>query len=110
MKQIIEPVHSKLPTKILVKKKEMIEFGERYGLTDERTIKSSQQLDHLLNNYQMHFVLSDDAAVSPPILYFKIGFRVATHMYYGVHFVQYNNVAILIETPTMRTLKPIEVI
>lgn len=53
MKQIIEPVHSKLPTKILVKKKEVIEFGERYGLTDERTIKSSQQLDHLLNNYQM---------------------------------------------------------
>lgn len=52
MKQLIELVHSELPTEILLKKKEMIELGEIYGLTDTRTIKCSQQLDHLLNNYQ----------------------------------------------------------
>ncbi|MCP3026558.1 aspartyl-phosphate phosphatase Spo0E family protein [Halobacillus sp. A5] len=34
---------------IQVKKKEMIELGSRYGLTDRRTVKCSQQLDHLLN-------------------------------------------------------------
>ncbi|RYG71978.1 aspartyl-phosphate phosphatase Spo0E family protein [Lentibacillus lipolyticus] len=31
------------------KRKEMIELGKKYGLTDQRTIKCSQQLDMLLN-------------------------------------------------------------
>ncbi|MFD2761593.1 aspartyl-phosphate phosphatase Spo0E family protein [Lentibacillus juripiscarius] len=31
------------------KRKEMIELGEMYGLTDKRTINCSQQLDTLLN-------------------------------------------------------------
>ncbi|MFA1819581.1 Spo0E family sporulation regulatory protein-aspartic acid phosphatase [Virgibacillus oceani] len=40
-----------VPDKITIKKKEMIELGEKYGLQDERTIKCSQQLDQLLNKY-----------------------------------------------------------
>nr|WP_256558291.1 aspartyl-phosphate phosphatase Spo0E family protein [Halobacillus sp. A1] len=34
---------------ILIKKREMIELGTRYGLTDVRTVRCSQQLDDLLN-------------------------------------------------------------
>lgn len=38
-----------LSASISAKKQEMIELGLKYGLTDERTIKCSQQLDVLLN-------------------------------------------------------------
>ncbi|WP_101843533.1 aspartyl-phosphate phosphatase Spo0E family protein [Halobacillus sp. Marseille-P3879] len=49
-KQIHAPkYHYKLAEDIQVKKKEMIELGNRYGLTDRRTVRCSQQLDHLLN-------------------------------------------------------------
>ncbi|WP_174616051.1 aspartyl-phosphate phosphatase Spo0E family protein [Virgibacillus ihumii] len=40
-----------LSTAVSAKKQEMIELGLKYGLTDERTIKCSQQLDVLLNIY-----------------------------------------------------------
>ncbi|ALX48865.1 aspartyl-phosphate phosphatase Spo0E family protein [Lentibacillus amyloliquefaciens] len=36
---------------IAVKKKEMIDLGMTYGLTDTRTIQCSQHLDGLLNLY-----------------------------------------------------------
>lgn len=38
-----------LSAAISAKKQEMIELGLKYGLSDERTIKCSQQLDALLN-------------------------------------------------------------
>ncbi|WP_139343292.1 aspartyl-phosphate phosphatase Spo0E family protein [Virgibacillus siamensis] len=38
-----------LSAAVSAKKQEMIELGLKYGLTDERTIKCSQQLDTLLN-------------------------------------------------------------
>ncbi|GAB3802664.1 aspartyl-phosphate phosphatase Spo0E family protein [Virgibacillus kimchii] len=50
---VVREVPSKfhVPDNIALKKKEMIELGEKYGLQDERTIKCSQQLDQLMNKY-----------------------------------------------------------
>ncbi|WP_164215635.1 aspartyl-phosphate phosphatase Spo0E family protein [Virgibacillus sp. YIM 98842] len=43
-----------VPDNIVIKKKEMIELGKKYGLKDERTIKCSQQLDQLMNKYYIN--------------------------------------------------------
>jgi len=52
---VVREVPSELhvPEHIALKKKEMIELGEKYGLQDERTVKCSQQLDQLLNKFFM---------------------------------------------------------
>ncbi|CDQ42007.1 MULTISPECIES: aspartyl-phosphate phosphatase Spo0E family protein [Virgibacillus] len=47
--KIVEPKVTRLSKAISKKKKEMIELGLKYGLTDKRTVKCSQQLDTLLN-------------------------------------------------------------
>ncbi|WP_229683243.1 aspartyl-phosphate phosphatase Spo0E family protein [Virgibacillus oceani] len=52
MKQVIRPMRYDLSTAILVKKREMIELGMKYGLADKRTIECSQQLDDLLNRHE----------------------------------------------------------
>ncbi|MFC7060361.1 Spo0E family sporulation regulatory protein-aspartic acid phosphatase [Halobacillus seohaensis] len=52
MSKIIEPSQYNLSTAIIVKKQEMIKLGNKYGLTDIRTVKCSQQLDKLLNRYE----------------------------------------------------------
>ncbi|MFD1361827.1 aspartyl-phosphate phosphatase Spo0E family protein [Lentibacillus salinarum] len=44
-----EPTRQNLKKAISFKRKEMINLGMKYGLTDKRTIKCSQQLDNLLN-------------------------------------------------------------
>ncbi|MFC7062372.1 aspartyl-phosphate phosphatase Spo0E family protein [Halobacillus seohaensis] len=49
MNNVIEPTQSNLSTSILNKRNEMITLGMRFGFTDKRTIKCSQQLDELLN-------------------------------------------------------------
>lgn len=46
-----EPTLQVLGVAIAVKKKEMIDLGMTYGLTDVRTIQCSQHLDYLLNLY-----------------------------------------------------------
>lgn len=46
-----EPFRQLLKFQITLKKKEMIELGMKYGLTDKRTIQCSQKLDYLLNLY-----------------------------------------------------------
>lgn len=51
MSQLIEPTRHDLLMAILYKKEEMIEMGMDYGLSDNRTLKCSQQLDDLLNQY-----------------------------------------------------------
>jgi stage 0 sporulation regulatory protein len=33
------------------KRRNMFEFADQYGLTDDKTVKCSQELDHLLNMY-----------------------------------------------------------
>ncbi|GGK02093.1 hypothetical protein GCM10007063_25440 [Lentibacillus kapialis] len=50
----ISPKNPGLEMAILAKKSEMIETGLTYGLTDQKTINCSQQLDKLLNMYQVH--------------------------------------------------------
>ncbi|WP_099157430.1 aspartyl-phosphate phosphatase Spo0E family protein [Virgibacillus ndiopensis] len=52
MKQVIKPMHYDLSTAIIVKKREMIELGMKFGLADKRTIECSQQLDDLLNRFE----------------------------------------------------------
>ncbi|GAA0417396.1 MAG: aspartyl-phosphate phosphatase Spo0E family protein [Bacillota bacterium] len=47
--EIIESKSTNLSKRIDSKKREMIELGLKYGLTDSRTIRCSQQLDSLLN-------------------------------------------------------------
>ncbi|HLR60943.1 MAG TPA: aspartyl-phosphate phosphatase Spo0E family protein [Lentibacillus sp.] len=47
-----KPQQSGLEMAILAKQKEMIEAGLTYGLTDQKTIRCSQQLDKLLNMYK----------------------------------------------------------
>ncbi len=47
--KVIEPKSSHLSATINRKKKEMVTLGLKYGLTDWRTVKCSQQLDTLLN-------------------------------------------------------------
>ncbi|AUJ25357.1 aspartyl-phosphate phosphatase Spo0E family protein [Virgibacillus dokdonensis] len=47
--KVIDPNPSRLAASIHDKKKEMITLGLKYGLTDRRTVKCSQQLDKLLN-------------------------------------------------------------
>ncbi|SFB28253.1 Spo0E like sporulation regulatory protein [Lentibacillus halodurans] len=44
-----EPTQQVLRTAISNKKREMIDLGMKYGLTDKRTVQCSQQLDYLLN-------------------------------------------------------------
>ncbi|QKY68383.1 aspartyl-phosphate phosphatase Spo0E family protein [Lentibacillus sp. CBA3610] len=46
-----KPFRKILKFQILCKKREMIDLGMKYGLTDQRTIQCSQQLDYLLNLY-----------------------------------------------------------
>ncbi|MBP1949658.1 aspartyl-phosphate phosphatase Spo0E family protein [Virgibacillus litoralis] len=48
---LVEPTRNSLPKEILLKKKEMIELGMKYGLANKRTIECSQQLDDLLNEH-----------------------------------------------------------
>ena len=48
------PSNFHVPDQIKIKKKEMIELGEKYGLKDERTVKCSQQLDQLMNKYYIN--------------------------------------------------------
>ncbi|WP_245544974.1 aspartyl-phosphate phosphatase Spo0E family protein [Lentibacillus jeotgali] len=50
--EAFEAKQSGLEMAILIKKREMIETGLTYGLTDQKTIKCSQQLDKLLNMYK----------------------------------------------------------
>lgn len=38
-------------SQIQIKRFEMIETAEMYGLTDEHTIRTSQELDQLMNEY-----------------------------------------------------------
>ncbi|WP_245807731.1 aspartyl-phosphate phosphatase Spo0E family protein [Halobacillus massiliensis] len=49
MNKIMKPTPYKQTKAIQNKRKEMIELGLKYGLTDNRTVKCSQQLDELLN-------------------------------------------------------------
>ncbi|WP_173916721.1 aspartyl-phosphate phosphatase Spo0E family protein [Halobacillus sp. Marseille-Q1614] len=49
MNKIIKPTPYKQTTAIRNKRKEMIELGLKYGFTDKRTVRCSQQLDELLN-------------------------------------------------------------
>lgn len=51
MPQLMESTRYDLPTAILHKKEEMIKIGMNFGLSDKRTLKCSQQLDDLLNQY-----------------------------------------------------------
>ncbi|TFJ91768.1 aspartyl-phosphate phosphatase Spo0E family protein [Lentibacillus salicampi] len=47
-----EPTWQNLKVAISVKRREMIDLGMRYGLTDKRTLECSQELDNLLNLYK----------------------------------------------------------
>jgi len=47
-----EQTRENLKAAISIKRREMIELGMKYGLTDKRTIRCSQQLDSLLNLYK----------------------------------------------------------
>ncbi|WP_077296430.1 aspartyl-phosphate phosphatase Spo0E family protein [Virgibacillus pantothenticus] len=47
--KVIKPDPTRLAARISKKKQEMIALGLKYGLTDRRTVKCSQQLDTLLN-------------------------------------------------------------
>lgn len=47
-----KPTRENLKAAISIKRQEMIELGMNFGLTDNRTIKCSQQLDNLLNLYK----------------------------------------------------------
>ncbi|RFU69933.1 aspartyl-phosphate phosphatase Spo0E family protein [Bacillus sp. V59.32b] len=38
-------------SEIQIKRFEMIEIAEMYGLTDDNTIRTSQELDQLMNEY-----------------------------------------------------------
>ncbi|MGM0844376.1 MAG: aspartyl-phosphate phosphatase Spo0E family protein [Bacillota bacterium] len=38
--------------RIEIKQKQMLQIGVKYGLTDHRTVKSSQELDKLITKYQ----------------------------------------------------------
>ncbi|EDL65094.1 aspartyl-phosphate phosphatase Spo0E family protein [Bacillus sp. SG-1] len=38
--------------RIAKKQKEMLQIGAEYGLTDTRTVRSSQELDKLITKYQ----------------------------------------------------------
>ncbi|MGW8903918.1 aspartyl-phosphate phosphatase Spo0E family protein, partial [Heyndrickxia sporothermodurans] len=49
---------------IQVKREEMIQLGKRYGLTNDKTIFCSQELDELLNEYQK-FQQSKDRSMKP---------------------------------------------
>ena len=51
MKKEIESTQDYLSKAINLKKEEMIQLGMIYGLRDERTLKCSQELDVLLNEY-----------------------------------------------------------
>lgn len=51
MSQLTEITSYDLSIAILHKKEEMIKIGMIYGLSDKRTLKCSQQLDNLLNQY-----------------------------------------------------------
>lgn len=51
MPQLMESTRYDLPTAILHKREEMIKNGMDFGLSDKRTLKCSQQLDDLLNQY-----------------------------------------------------------
>lgn len=44
-----------LEEQIKEKRNEMIAIAEKYGFTDEETLKSSQELDMLLNKYMRFF-------------------------------------------------------
>lgn len=61
LKEIGVTVHSdtiaqkKYLRKIQLKREEMINLGKRFGLTSEKTIICSQQLDDLLNEYHHRF-------------------------------------------------------
>ncbi len=48
---------------IKIKKKKMYKKAKRYGLTDERTVHCSQELDVLLNKYQELKKKSDDISL-----------------------------------------------
>ncbi|MFC4559029.1 Spo0E family sporulation regulatory protein-aspartic acid phosphatase [Virgibacillus kekensis] len=53
---------------ITIKKKEMIELGMKYGLTDRRTVACSQQLDNLLNTACEICEPTDGILNSSPVL------------------------------------------
>lgn len=48
---------NKLEMEELIKQKreQMIQIAQEYGFTNEKTLKSSQELDNLLNKYQRFF-------------------------------------------------------
>ncbi|MFB7303508.1 Spo0E family sporulation regulatory protein-aspartic acid phosphatase [Heyndrickxia sporothermodurans] len=52
---------------IQVKREEMIQLGKRYGLTNDKTIFCSQELDELLNEYQK-FQQSKDRSMKPVVI------------------------------------------
>ncbi|QQZ08137.1 aspartyl-phosphate phosphatase Spo0E family protein [Heyndrickxia vini] len=53
--------------RIQVKREEMIQLGKRYGLTNDKTIFCSQELDTLLNEYYK-FQQSNDRSLKPVVI------------------------------------------
>ena len=51
---VIQSKHA-IEKEIKKKRKQLIKTAKKYGFTDERTLKSSQELDYLLNKYQRFF-------------------------------------------------------
>ncbi|MGE8206684.1 Spo0E family sporulation regulatory protein-aspartic acid phosphatase [Heyndrickxia sp. NPDC080065] len=55
------------------KREEMIRLGNRFGLTNEKTIASSQELDELLNEYQ-HLFQQEKVSKLEPIVIKEMSF------------------------------------
>jgi len=50
-----EMIKREMEEQIRRKREQMIEIARQYGFTNEKTLKSSQELDKLLNKYQRFF-------------------------------------------------------
>jgi stage 0 sporulation regulatory protein len=50
-----EMTKREMEEQIKKKREQMIEIAKQYGFTNEKTLKSSQELDNLLNKYQRFF-------------------------------------------------------
>jgi stage 0 sporulation regulatory protein len=51
----VEMTKREMEEQIRKKREQMIEIAKQHGFTNEKTLKSSQELDNLLNKYQRFF-------------------------------------------------------